>query len=78
MTLKRARHKMPEFIKKAITDNNLTQEYKERPDYQQNDYIGWITQAKLDETKIKRLNQMIDELKKGTLYMKMKYHKKKQ
>jgi uncharacterized protein YdeI (YjbR/CyaY-like superfamily) len=40
-----------------------------RPPYQQNDYIGWITLAKLESTKQKRLNQMLDELKKGGVYM---------
>ncbi|MCK7537754.1 MAG: YdeI/OmpD-associated family protein [Marinilabiliales bacterium] len=39
--------------------------YQSRPPYQQNDYIGWINRAKLESTKQKRLNQMLDELKKG-------------
>ncbi|MCW8986525.1 MAG: YdeI/OmpD-associated family protein, partial [Gammaproteobacteria bacterium] len=41
--------------------------------YQKNDYIGWINSAKKQETKDKRLNQMLDELKKGGIYMKMKH-----
>ena len=45
--------------------------YRERPAYQQNDYIGWINSAKRDETKQKRLNQMLAELKQGGVYMKM-------
>ncbi len=46
-------------------------EYSERPAYQQNDYIGWIDRAKLQETKAKRLHQMLDELEAGGVYMKM-------
>jgi len=49
--------------------------YYERPPYQQNDYIGWITRAKREETKQKRLNQMLDELEKGDVYMKMAWKK---
>ena len=49
--------------------------YHERPDYQQNDYIGWITRAKREETKEKRLTQMLDELEGGKLYMNMSWTK---
>ena len=43
--------------------------YHARPAYQRNDYIGWITRAKRDATKAKRLTQMLDELKRGDVYM---------
>ena len=36
--------------------------YRARPPYQQNDYIGWISRAKKDETKQKRLAQMLENL----------------
>ncbi|MDA3955802.1 YdeI/OmpD-associated family protein [Oceanispirochaeta sp.] len=39
--------------------------------------MGWINQVVRPETKAKRLQQMIDELKGGTLYMKMKYNDRK-
>ncbi len=45
--------------------------YHSRPPYQQNDYLGWINRAKRDETKMKRLQQMLDELERGDRYMKM-------
>ena len=51
-------------------------EYLARPEYQQNDYIGWITRAKREETRIKRLNQMLDELAGGVAYMNMPYNAK--
>jgi hypothetical protein len=41
------------------------------------DYIGWITRAKREETKQKRLNQMLEELEGGKLYMNMKWAKNK-
>jgi uncharacterized protein YdeI (YjbR/CyaY-like superfamily) len=47
--------------------------YRERPEYQQNDYLGWIARAKREETKDKRLAQMLDELEKGGVYMGMKW-----
>ena len=69
--LKRPRHPMPEFIHKALEARGLMDAYNARPPYQRNDYIGWITRAKREETKQKRLNQMLDELEKGDVYMKM-------
>ena len=71
--LKRQRNPMPNYIKQALEDHGLTQEYAERPAYQQNDYIGWIDRAKRQETKEKRLRQMLDELEIGGVYMNMKH-----
>lgn len=71
--LKRPRYPMPDFIREALLDNELMEAYLSRPPYQQNDYIGWISRAKQDITTQKRLAQMIDELKRGDRYMKMKY-----
>ncbi len=68
---------MPDFVRQSLKDNKLMDAYFSRPPYQQNDYIGWITRAKRDDTKQKRLNQMIEELKSGNLYMKMKYNPKR-
>ncbi len=74
--LKRPRYPMPDFIKKALEETKLMETYKARPAYQKNDYIGWITRAKKPETVVKRLNQMLDELRAGDVYMKMPYIKK--
>ena len=71
MTLTRARYEMPDYMREALTERNLMDAYRKRPDYQQNDYIGWITRAKREETKEKRLTQMLDELEGGKLYMNM-------
>lgn len=75
-TLKRPRHPMPSSVRKALNDRGLMAAYKARPPYQQNDYIGWITRAKLPATREKRLNQMLDELESGGRYMKMTYSPK--
>jgi uncharacterized protein YdeI (YjbR/CyaY-like superfamily) len=64
---------MPDYVRDALTKHKLMDAFRERPDYQQNDYIGWITRAKREETKQKRLNQMLDELAGGRLYMNMKW-----
>jgi uncharacterized protein YdeI (YjbR/CyaY-like superfamily) len=68
---------MPEFVRAALEDRNLMSVYLQRPAYQQNDYIGWITRAKLPATQQKRLEQMLDELFRGDVYMKMDYRAKK-
>lgn len=71
--LKRPLHPVPDFVIKALKENNVMELYTQRPAYQQNDYIGWINRAVKQETKLKRLDQMINELEDGGLYMKMKY-----
>ena len=76
MALTRTRHKMPDYIREALNERKLMDAYRERPDYQQNDYLGWITRAKREETRQKRLSQMLDELEGGKLYMNMKWTKR--
>ena len=71
--LKRPIYEMPENVRRRLEENDLMEVFKNRPPYQQNDYIWWITTAKKQETKEKRLSQMIGELKRGDLYMNMKY-----
>ncbi|PIR86457.1 hypothetical protein COU13_00780 [Candidatus Kaiserbacteria bacterium CG10_big_fil_rev_8_21_14_0_10_43_70] len=71
--LKREKNKMPPDVKNALVSNNLLSDYKARPAYQQNDYVGWITRAKLSATRTKRLDQMLKELEVGGVYMNMKH-----
>ncbi len=59
--LTRKKHAMPAFIKTALESEGVINLYHQRPPYQQNDYIGWINRAKRDETKQKRLRQMLAE-----------------
>lgn len=70
-TLKRPLNPMPEFVEHALQDRGLMEAYRQRPPYQRNDYLGWITQAKREATKLRRLAQMLDELARGDRYMKM-------
>ena len=76
--LKRPRYPIPEYIKKALKEHALVKAFDERPAYQQNDYIGWITRAKRQATIEKRLAQMLNELESGDRYMKMPYRSKSQ
>lgn len=71
--LRRPIYQMPPEIKTALQQAGVTAEYKSRPAYQQNDYIGWITRARREETRRKRLDQMLRELKRGGVYMGMKW-----
>ncbi len=71
--LKRQVHRIPKFVLDALEREALMAAYRERPAYQQNDYIGWINAAKRDQTKQKRLNQMLAELEQGGVYMKMNH-----
>lgn len=74
---KRERYPMPDFIRDALSAAKLTAAYDARPPYQRNDYIGWITRAKLPATQEKCLAQMLDELRSGDAYMKMPYRAKR-
>jgi Bacteriocin-protection, YdeI or OmpD-Associated len=73
----RPRYEMPDFIGEALHQHKLMDAYRSRPPYQQNDYIGTlcVTPARLEATRKKRLNQMLDELKGGKLYMNMEWTK---
>jgi len=62
---------MPAYVEQALCAEGLFEDYRSRPDYQQNDYLLWINQAKREQTKQKRLKQMLEELRKGGVYMKM-------
>ena len=67
----RARSYAAEIVRAALKERGLTAAYDARPDYQRNDYLGWIARAKRDDTKAKRLDQMLDELEHGGVYMNM-------
>lgn len=66
-------HDMPEDVRRALDERGVMGVYRQRPPYQQNDYVGWITRAKLPATRAKRLAQMLEELERGGVYMHMKW-----
>lgn len=72
-TLKRDINPMPTHIRALLSKQGLLKIYNARPPYQRNDYIGWISRAKLEKTREKRINQMLAELKQGDRYMKMRW-----
>jgi uncharacterized protein YdeI (YjbR/CyaY-like superfamily) len=67
-------HEMPDEIRVALVKRELVAVYRSRPPYQQNDYVGWITRAKLPATRARRLAQMLDELEAGGVYMHMTWN----
>jgi uncharacterized protein YdeI (YjbR/CyaY-like superfamily) len=69
--LERPLQPMPDEVRQALEERDLVANFKERPAYQQNDYLSWINRAKRQATKEKRLNQMLDELEQGGIYMNM-------
>ena len=62
---------MPPDIDQALRGAGVLDAYRERPAYQRNDYLGWIGRAQQDETRAKRVGQMVDELREGGVYMGM-------
>lgn len=73
MALKRPLNPMPAFVREALEAEGLTPAYEARPAYQRNDYLWWIASPARAETRRKRLDQMLDELKRGDVYMNMKW-----
>ena len=69
--LTRPLNPMPPEVERALEDAGVMAAYQSRPPYQRNDYLGWIDRAKRPETKARRLQQMLDELEQGDVYMKM-------
>ncbi len=70
-TLTRPLNPMPAFVREALEAKGMKAAYEARPPYQRNDYLAWIARAKLPATQQKRLAQMLDELKRGDVYMRM-------
>lgn len=68
---KRPTHKMPDDVRAAIERAGVRSDYDARPAYQRNDYVGWIGAAKADETRTRRIEKMVAELKEGGVYMGM-------
>jgi hypothetical protein len=60
---------MPGFVRSALQKRELVEAFRARPDYQQNEYLGWLGKAVLEPDKQKRLAQFLDELTKGDVYM---------
>jgi uncharacterized protein YdeI (YjbR/CyaY-like superfamily) len=71
--LTREIHPIPDDIRQLLDRRGLWEAYQARPPYKKNDYIGWIEQAKRTDTRDRRINQMLDELKAGGFYMKMRW-----
>ena len=62
---------MPEDVREALEARNLRADYDARPWYQRNDYLAWIARAQRADTRARRLQQMLDELEQGGVYMRM-------
>jgi uncharacterized protein YdeI (YjbR/CyaY-like superfamily) len=62
---------MPGDVRELLRGRGLTADYDERPFYQRNDYLAWISRAVKPETRRKRIDQMLDELAEGGVYMGM-------
>ena len=60
--LKRPRHPIPGYIKRALEEGAWMEAYRRRPAYQRNDYLSWIERAKRPQTKEKKLHQSLRSL----------------
>lgn len=74
MALTREINPMPDWIRDELVARGLLAAYEARPAYQRNDYLGWIGRARREDTRRKRLEQMLDELVRGGVYMRMQWN----
>lgn len=73
MRMQRPTQPMPDDVAELLAQHGVRSAYDDRPAYQRNDYLAWITRAKQPETRSKRINQMLSELEKGGVYMRMRH-----
>jgi uncharacterized protein YdeI (YjbR/CyaY-like superfamily) len=66
---KRSAAEMPADVKLSLEVHELRADFDHRPAYQRNEYLLWITRASRAEIRLKRLNQMLQELERGGVYM---------
>jgi len=64
---------MPADVEQHLVEERLMGDYRKRPRYQRNDYLGWIGRAQRPATRHKRIQQMLDELRVGGVYMNMEH-----
>ena len=64
---------MPDYVRTELEEQDLVGAYEDRPFYQRNDYLAWIGRAKRLETRQNRIEQMLEELERGGVYMKMEH-----
>ncbi len=60
---------MPGFVKSALAKAKMMDTYRARPEYQRHEYLARIDRAIGTDAKKKLLDQMIDELTKGGVYL---------
>lgn len=73
----RERHTMSRQVRRALDEAGLMEAYLSRPPYQRNDYLGWIERPKRETTRQAHLDQMLDELARGDVYMKMPWGRRR-
>ena len=71
MSLTRPLNPMPDFVAEALQAHGLRPAFDARPAYQRNDWLGWIARAQKPETRQRRLDSMLAELRAGRGYMGM-------
>lgn len=63
---------IPEFIKRILLKHDLLEKYNSQIYTYRKGYVKCIEDAKREETKKRRIDQMIRELREGKAYMGMR------
>jgi len=74
----RPRETMLQDVEDALQREGLRAAYDARPPYQRNDWLIWIKGAKRPETRAKRLQSMLAELRAGHGYMGMAWQPRRE
>ena len=73
MTRIRPVQPLPDDVRQDLEEAGVIDAYGTRPFYQRNDYLTWIGRAKRPETRDKFIEQRLDELKTGGVYVGMEH-----
>ena len=58
-------HKVPDDLRKSLSSKDVMDRWNNLTPLGRNEYICWITSAKKPETRVKRINWMKEDIKKG-------------
>lgn len=56
--------RLPGFLRDVLDREGLRKEFAARQNYQQDDYLRWITETRCLETRSARIRQMLRELRR--------------
>ncbi len=58
-------HNIPRDLKEIIIGSNVLEKWNNLTPLARNEWICWVTSVKLEETRIKHITRLVEEISKG-------------